>query len=200
MSRLATVVGALSAIVSLIDFLVARSFLSHWVQRQIKHGDDGWQISPTLNFVFIVGLVGLVWLLTDTAVNDAEARKRLHRVRTHVVLVALVVWFFFGPSIGETDTDRAPRTAQSDSGPEGNHHAAAIVPPQSGQLTGATGVPGRQPLSAGPTASQGHTSQFTWNQSARQPPRGGSWRPGDGLRAMARFLEDSSEPARVPGR
>jgi hypothetical protein len=194
-SRLATVVGALSAIVTLIDFLAARSSLWHWVERQIKHGDDGWLISPTLNLLFIAGLVGFVWLLTDTSLNDPETRKRLFQIRTHLVLLALAAWFFCGPSIGDTGGDSAslPSSAQPDL--VGRPHAT----PHGGQPTGVTVSRGAQPFPVGPTVSQGRTSQFTWNNTSRQPSRGRIWRPGDGLRAIGRFLEESSDPAHLPG-
>jgi hypothetical protein len=187
-SRLATVVGALSAIVTLVDYLVARSFLSHWLQRQIGRDDNGWRISPTLNLVFIVGLVGLVWLATESSVADAEARKRLFRLRTHLVLGGLAAWFFFGPSIGNIDL---PAVSPPGIVPE----TAGAAPPV-GQLT-SIGVNHLQSSQSHP--SHGHTSQFTWNRPVGKPPAA-AWKPGDGLRAVAHLLEDATGQSRPVGR
>jgi hypothetical protein len=183
-------VGALSAIVSLVDYLVARSFLSHWLQRQINHDADGWKISPTLNLLVIAGLVGLVWMATESALSDPEARKRLFRVRANLVLGSLAAWFFFGPSIGDIEMvgPSPPVTA---------HQSGSAVPP-AGQNTAAVSGQSGSPPPASPVA-QGHTSQFTWNR-AGQPPGGAPWKPGDGLRAMARLFEDASASPRPPAR
>ena len=60
MSRLATVVGALSAIVTLADYLAAKSFLSAWLHEQIRRDNEGWRISPTLNVLLMAVMVGAV--------------------------------------------------------------------------------------------------------------------------------------------
>jgi hypothetical protein len=186
-SRLATIVGLLSAIVTLADYLAARSFLSEWLHQQIRHGNDGWQISPTLNFLLMAVVVGLVWLLTESPADDPVARKRLVRLRTNLVVLLLGTWFFFGPSIGAID--KAPPT-----------HAAASAPPSDignrrnlVEAAPASQLPKVGAPAAGPTLSHGHTSQFTWQQGGRPAPTV-AWRPGDGLRAMARLLEDVASP------
>ncbi|HET6878844.1 MAG TPA: hypothetical protein VFI31_01665, partial [Pirellulales bacterium] len=143
----------------------------------IGRDDDGWRISPTLNLFFIAGLVGLVWLATDSSVGDPEARKRLFRLRTNLVLAGLAMWFFFGPSIGDVGLPDAspPATVQG---------TPASVPPN-----GHPTLPvGQQPPSS---PSHGHTSQFTWGRPAAPRPEG-TWKPGDGLRAMAQMLEDAT--------
>jgi hypothetical protein len=188
-SRLATIVGALSAIVSLVDYLVARSFLSHWLQRQIHHGADGWKVSPTLNLLAIVGMVGLVWLATEATVSDPDARKRLFRLRANLVLGSLAAWFFFGPSIGEIEIVRS-------SNPD-SEHVASSAPPPTGQ--GDVAMTAQTNAVPGQPAAHGHTSQFTWNRTP-QPPGSVAWKPGDGLRAMARMLEEASGPSRTPPR
>jgi hypothetical protein len=186
---LATVVGALSAIVTLADYLFARSFLSHWLQRQIKHDGEGWRISPTLNLMLIAGLVGLVWLATESSPVDPEARKRLFRLRGNIAVGCLVAWFFFGPSIGETDdaSRSPPATVQN-----------ALPPSATIAGDSSLGEPSQASPTGGPP-SHGYTSQFTWKRpNAPMPDR--SWRPGDGLRAMARILEDATGTPPVPGR
>lgn len=180
MSRLATIVGALSAIVTLGDYLFARSFLSHWLQRQVAHDADGWRISPTFNLICIAALVGLVWVVTESSSAEPEARKRLFRLRTNVVIGGLLVWFFFGPSIGSTDRRNA---AQPD--------AAANPPLTAGFSQAPSATTGNQPFHV---PAQGNTSQFTWKRPANPAPAP-SWRPGDGLRAMARMLEDATGSA-----
>lgn len=179
MSRLATIVGALSAIVTLGDYLFARSFLSHWLKREFSHDADGWRISPTLNLFCIAALVGLVWLVTESSAAEPEARKRLFRLRANLVIGGLLVWFFFGPSIGNTDVGETagPNAAASVPAP-----AAFSQPPSAA----ASNLPFDQP------ASQGLTSQFTWKRPAESGPAR-TWHPGDGLRAMARMLEDACE-------
>lgn len=177
MSRLATIVGALSAIVTLGDYLFAKSFLSHWLQRQIAHDADGWRISPTFNLFCIAALVGVVWLLSESSSADPEARKRLFRLRTNVVVGGLFVWFFFGPAIGNTDLGDPSRPSMAANAPAPAAFDAAAAQNRSDDIQ----------------ASQGHTSQFTWKRPPDSlPPRG--WRPGDGLRAMARMLEDATGP------
>lgn len=188
MSRLATIVGVLSAIVSLADYLFARSFLSHWFERQVAHDGDGWRISPTLNLFFIVGLVALIWLVTESPAGEPEARKRLFRLRANLVVGSLAAWFFFGPAIGDTDRPRPspPATVQN-------------VPTAHGEqpVISGLGQPG-QASPAGLSPSHALTSQFTWKRPATPPER--SWRPGDGLRAMARMLEDATGVPPAPQR
>lgn len=181
MSRLATLVGALSAIVSLGDYLFAKSFLSHWLQRQVSHDADGWRVSPTFNLMCIVALVSLVWVVTESSAAEPEARKRLFRLRTNVVLGGLMIWFFLGPSIGDTDTGDMARPQAAAPTPQ----PAGISPPS--QAATAERQSDRP-------ESHGFTSQFTWKLPADPAPARG-WRPGDGLRAMARILEDATGPA-----
>lgn len=191
MSRLATVVGLMSAIVTLADYLAARSFLSEWLHQQIRRSNEGWQISPTLNFLIMAVVVGMVWLLTESPADDPIARKRLVRLRTNLVVLVLGTWFFFGPSVGAID--KVPTQAATMPPPSdvGTLQKLAEAPPAS-QLP-KVGMP-----AAEPTLSHGHTSQFTWQQGARPAPAPSvAWRPGDGLRAMARLLEDVAMP---PGR
>lgn len=177
MSRLATVVGALSAIVSLVDYLAAKSFLSHWLQRQISHNSAGWRISPTLNLLLVAAMVGLIWLATDSPAADPLARKRLFRLRAQLVTCGLAVWFLFGPTIGELETANAPADHTTAGG--------ALT------TTGPHQQPG-SPTTAVPSLAQGHTSQFTWHRPLQPATDNGAWKPGDGLRAMARLLENAS--------
>lgn len=188
MSRLATIVGALSAIVSLADYLFARSFLSHWFERQVAHDSDGWRISPTLNLFFIVALVALVWLVTESPAGEPEARKRLFRLRANLIAGCLAAWFFFGPAIGDTHPSEQSPPDIVQNGP-----AALGAQPVNGGLG--------QPVQASPAGlapSHALTSQFTWKRPATPPER--SWRPGDGLRAMARMLEDATGTPPSPQR
>lgn len=180
MSRLATIAGALSAIVTLGDYLFAKSFLSQWLQCQIRRDAEGWRISPTFNLLCIAMLVGLVWLVTESSHAEPDARKRLFRWRSNIVIGSLLVWFFFGPAIGDTDVGERtrPRAEAHAATPEALDQASTVAPDKA---------------IYDPMASHGHTSQFTWKRPAdSQPPRG--WRPGDGLRAMAQMLEDATGP------
>jgi hypothetical protein len=191
-SRLATVVGALSAIVTLADFLAARSFLSVWLHQQIRRGPDGWQISPVLNLSLMGALVGVVWLLTDSPTNDPAARKRLLSFRANILLAILAAWFLFGPSIGTIDEPLAQGAAAA---PQPNRGVAHSSLGPAGQTPSALG----SAPSIGPSPSQGHTSQYTWRQAPRSSPPI-TWRPGDGLRAMAQLLEDVATPPATRGR
>ncbi len=191
MSRLATVVGALSAIVTLADFLAARSFLSVWLHQQIRRGPDGWQISPTLNLVLMAALVGVVWLLTDSPAPDAAARKRLVNFRANVVIASLAAWFLLGPSVGaiEEPTRTYASTLQAAAAGVDRSPLAAVPAGQAFQASS----------SGGPSLEHGHTSQYTWQRTPRpSPPL--AWRPGDGLRAMAQLLEDVTTPPSTRGR
>jgi hypothetical protein len=179
-SRLATIAGALSAIVTLGDYLFARSFLSHWLQHQIGHDATGWRITPTLNLIFIAGLVGLVWLATESSSAEPEVRKRLFRLRANVVIGGLLVWFFFGPSIGDVEVS---------GGAVAGAGANPLSPPAFSPPPTTAAAQGRQDL----LASQGMTSQFTWKRPP-EPVPARNWRPGDGLRAMAHMLEDAAAP------
>jgi hypothetical protein len=192
-SRLATVVGALSAIVTLADFLAARSFLSVWLQQQIRRGPDGWQISPVLNLWLMGAMVGVVWLLTDSPASDPAARKRLLSFRANILLAILAAWFLFGPSVGTIDE---PALAQgAGSAPQPSRGVANRLLAPNGQTPGALG----SSPSAGSSPSHGHTSQYTWRQAPRPSPPI-AWRPGDGLRAMAQLLEDVATPSATRGR
>ncbi|HEX7380470.1 MAG TPA: hypothetical protein VF278_25375 [Pirellulales bacterium] len=180
MSRLATITGVLSAVVSLGDYLFAKSFLSQWLQCQMRRDAEGWRISPTFNLLCIAMLVGLVWLVTEPSSADLDARKRLFRWRSNIVIGSLLLWFFFGPAIGDTDVGERARSRAD---------AHAATPEALDQANSA--APDKAIYD--PAASYGHTSQFTWKRPAdSQPPRG--WRPGDGLRAMARMIEDATGP------
>ena len=193
MSRLATVVGALSAIVTLADYLAAKSFLSGWLHEQIRRDNDGWRISPTLNLLLMVAIVGAVWLLTESPAADPQARKRLLGLRTNLILLSIGVWFFVGPSIG-TIEELPPQTASNLAQPANDslNGGSAQRAPVSPSMTASAGS-----SLPGPTLSRGRTSQFTWQQGAPSSPTT-AWRPGDGLRAMARLLEDvSTPPARI---
>jgi hypothetical protein len=186
-SRLATVVGALSAIVSLIDYLAAKSFLSHWLQRQVQHGPEGWQVSPTLNLLLVAMGVALVWLLTESPASDPPARKRLMRLRTNLVIAGLAAWFCLGPSIGDCDLDTPPAASGTApaSSPTGNAFAVQAGEQQGKPIANPAGVP---------PATHGHTSQFTWSRPSPSSSTVPAWKPGDGLRAMARLFEDTPAP------
>ena len=186
MSRLATVVGALSAIVTLVDYLAARSFLSHWVGRQIGHDTAGWRISPTLNLLAIVTLVALIWLATDSQMSDPLARKRLFRLRAQLVTAGLLVWFLFGPAIGNLKTsDPLPGAAGQPA--EGGNATMIARPPRPAIATPSS-----------PIATQGHTSQFTWHRPVQPASSTAIWKPGDGFRAMARLLESAAATPQRP--
>ncbi|HVA46049.1 MAG TPA: hypothetical protein VNH11_06715 [Pirellulales bacterium] len=194
MSKLATVVGALSAIVTLVDYLAAKSFLSHWLQRQIRHDEAGWHISPTLNLLFVGVLVLLIWLATDSPASEPPARKRLFRLRAQLVMCGLAVWFLLGPAIGDVELNApslcstSPVASSVASGGSQTVEAAqrAVQPVAQGTVT------------LGP--SQGHTSQFTWHRPVPPATVNGLWKPGDGLRAMARLLENASATPPPHGR
>src|SRR5487761_1077850 len=190
-SKSATVVGALSAIVTLVDYVAAKSFLSHWLQGQMRRDSNGWQISPTLNVLLIAGLVAAVWLLTESPASEPVARKRLFRLRTNLIVVGLVAWFFFGPAIGDAGLDpSAPPLALTpkDGGVESSLLATEPSGPPMHPANGLSGNSAPGP----PALAHGHTSQFTWHRVPRPTPSSGTWKPGDGLRAMARLFDDAS--------
>ncbi|HQU46793.1 MAG TPA: hypothetical protein PK867_28575 [Pirellulales bacterium] len=196
MSKLATVVGALSAIVTLVDYLAAKSFLSHWLQRQIRHDEAGWHISPTLNLLFIGVLVLLIWLATDSPASEPPARKRLFRLRAQLVMCGLAVWFLLGPAIADVDVNDpsvASTSRVASSIAAGGSQTVETQRPLSPAASG-NAMPGATHL------SQGHTSQFTWHRPVQPSTVSGVWKPGDGLRAMARLLESASATPTPHGR
>lgn len=188
-SRLTTIVCALSAIVTIVDYVTAKPLIAHWLARQATRTPDGWQISPVLNAVVIASMAGMVWMMTgaDTPANDVHAVKRLLRLRMYLIGCGLGLWFFFGPAIG------TPPPAVKSAGPaaparESAREAFAAAP------------------TAGPRGMEQHVAANRMGRDARfrsvpdAPQRG--WRPGDGLRMMANLIEGwvnppTPEPPRI---
>ena len=133
--------------------------------------------------------------MTESPATDPLARKRLLSLRTNLILLSIGVWFFFGPSIGTIE--ELPSQDSSNLAQPTDRDFNGDTAPRPSVNPSATAA-GGSPL-AGPALSHGRTNQFTWQQGGRPSPTT-AWRPGDGLRAMARLLEDVSTPPGSAGR
>lgn len=189
MSRLTTVVCALSAIVTIVDYITAKPLFANWLARQVSHTPDGWQVSPALNAAAVAAFAGLVWMLTgaEMPAGDAHAVRRLFRMRAYLIGCGLGLWFFFGPAIAspppvlKTAAPSAPSAAQAGTVPNNSFGPSTPTSPYHRPGIGGRGAA---------DAARGQ-SPFT------QPPDGASrrgWRPGDGLRVMADLIEGWVNP------
>ncbi|HEX5443946.1 MAG TPA: hypothetical protein VFW87_08970 [Pirellulales bacterium] len=195
MSRLTTVVCALSAIVTIVDYFTAKPLFANWLARQVSHTPDGWQISPALNAAAIAAFAGLVWMTTgcEPAPANPQAKGRLFRTRAYLIGCGLGLWFFFGPSIASPPPlvkTTAP-TAASDPAATRPAEQAIVRAAPAARVTGydRRGIAGRADADS-PFGPPKH------NVASR------GWRPGDGLRMMANLIEGwvnppTSEPPRI---
>lgn len=193
MSRLTTVVCALSAIVTIVDYFTARAFFSGWLARQASHGPEGWRISASLNVLLIAIGAGLVWLVTgpDTPPADTQARQRLFRLRANLIACGLAVWFFLGPTIGGVsqsppqgaDTPAAPLGAATSSRP-----ALRLNSASDGDWPGRT-APARD---ANDTAGGTPWPPRATKQSSEP------WRPGDGIKSLGKLIDGWVAPHETP--
>ncbi|HJT33022.1 MAG TPA: hypothetical protein VJ783_13355 [Pirellulales bacterium] len=198
MSRLTTVVCALSAIVTIVDYFTAKPLFANWLARQVSHTPDGWQVSPVLNAAAVAAFAGLVWMLTgaDLPAGDAHAARRLFRTRIYLIGCGLGLWFFFGPAI--VSPPPMVKTAAPSPRP------AAQTGGSSGDAIGAPAP--NSPYHRGPSIrGRGALDPAHGQSPFAQNPDGNSrrgWRPGDGLRVMADLIEGwvnplPSEPPRI---
>lgn len=189
MARLTTIVGAVSAIVTIVDYFTAKLLVANWLSRQVSHMPDGWQISPTLNAAAIAAFVGLVWMATgcEAPPADPQAKGRLFRLRAYLIGCGLGLWFFFGPAIGNPAPAvkvAAPAEGPAAAMPRPDERAASRAAPTDGWQNG-----DRRALAARADAH----SPFA---QPRDHAVARGWRPGDGLRMMANLIEGWVNPTR----
>lgn len=99
--RLTTLLCTVTGVMTIIDHFANTPFFSSWLSRHFASTPAGYQISPGLNFLVIVGLGGAIWLITgsDNPHPDAAAAKRLWRLRANLAAAAMAAWLLLGPSI-----------------------------------------------------------------------------------------------------
>jgi hypothetical protein len=99
--RLTTLLCAVTGTMTIIDHFANTPFFSSWLSRHFASTPAGYQISPGLNFLVIVGLGGGIWLITgsDNPHPDAAAAKKLWRLRANLAAAAMAAWLLLGPSI-----------------------------------------------------------------------------------------------------
>ena len=197
-SRLTTVVCALSAMVTIVAYFTAKPLFANWLARQVSHTPDGWQISPALNAAAVAAFAGLVWMLTgaDLPAGDAQAARRLFRTRAYLIGCGIGLWFFFGPAIASPPPvlKTAAPSAQASAQAGGLHNDAfgpstSASPYHRGPVVGVQGA-------IAPARGQSPFANYPDGDSRR------GWRPGDGLRVMADLIEGwvnppSPEPPRI---
>ena len=190
MSRLTTVVCALSAIVTIVDYVTAKPLFANWLARQVSRTPDGWQVSPALNLAALAGFAALVWMATgaETPAGDVRAAARLFRRRACLLACGLGLWFFFGPAVGSP-----PPPLKTPLPP------VRTAPPIRGASSDFA-------ESSSPTVPHPHRPgvedrgavDYTRGKGPFGPPRDGAaprgWRPGDGLRVMSNLIEDWLNP------
>lgn len=196
MSRLTTVVCALSAIVTIVDYFTARAFFSGWLARQASYGPEGWRISASLNVLLIAVGAALVWLFTgpETPPADAEARQRLFRLRANLVACGLAVWFFLGPTIGEVSQSQPDGTDSSIASPAAmasNSRRPALNLDRSAERD----WPSRPAPARDAT---GMSAGTPWPPRATGGPAGEPWRPGDGIKSLGKLFDGWVAPHETP--
>jgi hypothetical protein len=195
-SRLTTVVCALSAIVTIVDYFTARAFFSGWLARQASYGPEGWRISASLNVLLIAGGAALVWLFTspETPPADAEARQRLFRLRANVVACGLAVWFFLGPSVGGVPLP-PPETAatQPADWPAAPRRPALTLDPSAESTR-----PSRPAPPHGGGGGGGMANDAPWPPRAAGGQVSEPWRPGDGLKSLGKLFDGWIAPHDAP--
>lgn len=195
MSRLTTVVCALSAIVTIVDYFTARAFFSGWLARQASHGPEGWRISASLNVLLIAIGAGLVWLITspETPPADTDARQRLFRLRANLIACGLAVWFFLGPTIGDV-AQSPPEGADQQAAPPGaaansRRPALHLDPSTENHWPGRT-APARD--------ANGMSSGTPWPPRATGQQPSEPWHPGDGIKSLGKLIDGWVAPHESP--
>lgn len=195
MSRLTTVVCALSAIVTIVDYFTARAFFSGWLARQASYGSEGWRISASLNVLLIAIGAGLVWLFTspETPPAEAEARQRLFRLRANVIACGLAAWFFLGPTIGDVSQSQ-PDGANNQTASLEAAAPAARRPALNLEASTGSDWPGRP---APARDANGMSAGTPWPPRAGGPPSE-PWRPGDGIKSLGKLIDGWVAPHETP--
>lgn len=113
MGRLTTLLCAVTGVMTIIDHFASTPLFSAWLSENFAKTPAGYEISPGLNFLVVVSLGGLIWLLTgsDAPQADATAARKLWRLRNGLAAGVIVAWLFFGPSIRRERP--APKSAAS---------------------------------------------------------------------------------------
>ena len=101
MGRLTTLLCVITGVMTIIDHFASTPLFSAWLSENVAKTSAGYEISPGLNFLVIVSLGGLIWLLTgsDAPQADAAAAKKLWRLRNGLAACVMAAWLLFGPSI-----------------------------------------------------------------------------------------------------
>ena len=73
--RLTTLLCAVTGTMTIIDHFANTPFFSSWLSRHFASTPAGYQISPGLNFLVIVGLGGGIWKRADAGPSRLRDRK-----------------------------------------------------------------------------------------------------------------------------
>lgn len=101
MGRLATVLCAITGIMTIIDHFTNTPFFSQLLSRHIISTPGGYQISPGLNFFTTISLGVIVWAVlgADAPHADAAVAKKHAWKRTSLAAVSMAAWLLLGPAI-----------------------------------------------------------------------------------------------------
>ena len=101
MGRLTTLLCIVTGVMTIADHFASTPLFSTWLSQNFVKTAAGYEISPGLNFLVIVGLGGLIWLLTgsDAPQADPLAAKKLWRLRNGLAAAVMTGWLLLGPSI-----------------------------------------------------------------------------------------------------
>ncbi|HUY93524.1 MAG TPA: hypothetical protein VMV10_32655 [Pirellulales bacterium] len=101
MGRLTTLLCIVTGMMTIVDVFSSNRLFSTWLSENFAKTAAGYRISPGLNFLVIVSLGALIWLVTgsDAPQADAAAAKKLWRLRNVLAAAAMAAWLIFGPSI-----------------------------------------------------------------------------------------------------
>ncbi len=101
MGRLATVLCAITGIMTIIDHFTSTPFFSVLLSRHVTSTPSGYQISPSLNFLVTISLGAIFWMSTgaDAPAADPAAAKRQTWKRINLAAAAMAAWLLLGPAI-----------------------------------------------------------------------------------------------------
>ena len=101
MGRLTTLLCVVTGVMTIVDHFASTPLFSTWLAENFAKTPGGYEISPGLNFLVIVGLGGLIWLITgsDAPQSDAAAASKLWRLRNILAALTMAAWLLFGPAI-----------------------------------------------------------------------------------------------------
>lgn len=192
MARLTTIVCALSAVMTIVDYFTAKSFFADWLARHLTWTESGCRISPTLNGLVIVGVLSAIWLATGYETKSADELANPARSHWQAYLIGcfLFLWFVAGPPLAGPST--CPVAEPTIHGPEARQSSSAAVTAGGapGTRLDVSAPPGRLPLgNRPPPPGAGNGTGST--PAARQPP---AWRPGEVFKSVVRSIGERILP------